>query len=552
MSGKPLLYSYVRFSTNEQAKGNSLKRQLDYAKKIAEARGLHLDESLTMRDLGLSAFTGANITKGAFGTFLRAIEAGKVPAGSILLIESLDRLSRQAVMECVNIATQIINAGVTIITAIDKKEYNKHLIDENPSELFTMLSIFIRANEESETKSKRVRDAFVEQCELWLAGDHGIRITCGTAPKWVKWDKDSKMFVFDPLQKQIMLRKIELFKQGLGGLRIAEALNNEFGAGTIHHTAANVYKEMRRRNLVGELSVSVGDKEYVLPNYYPALMTHIEFDNLISDSTKRGATKHSQKFVGILSGIGVFKCGCCGGSVGSHVTYRGLSIDDVPKGNKRYGCVEARRNNNCKMKSTIQLDVIEAAIVRFCQDNVNLKRILSNQEDRECLLNKESELKSRLHAGQKNIEIYLDAMLTLDGEPPKAVLSKIKTLETEADEINRELIKNRLAQSKIENRTREEVAEKWLTLTRSINRLDNDARLSLRQLAKDTFQAVTLSVDLSDKDDLDDITRLAVDHLMGQTNSDYFDLTLEFHNGKKRLLRLHKYTGELIAGFDLN
>jgi hypothetical protein len=63
MSEKPLLFSYVRFSTQEQAKGHSLKRQLDYANKVAKERGLLLDESLTMRDLGLSAYHGNNIKK---------------------------------------------------------------------------------------------------------------------------------------------------------------------------------------------------------------------------------------------------------------------------------------------------------------------------------------------------------------------------------------------------------------------------------------------------------------------------------------------------------
>ena len=119
MSEKPLLFSYVRFSTQEQAKGHSLKRQLDYANKVAKERGLLLDESLTMRDLGLSAYHGNNIKKGAFGVFLKAIEDGNIPSGSVLLIESLDRMSRRKVSECASIVTQIINAGITVITAID-------------------------------------------------------------------------------------------------------------------------------------------------------------------------------------------------------------------------------------------------------------------------------------------------------------------------------------------------------------------------------------------------------------------------------------------------
>ena len=50
-------YSYIRFSTPEQMKGDSLRRQLESSRSIAKAKGWHLDESL--RDLGISAFKGA-------------------------------------------------------------------------------------------------------------------------------------------------------------------------------------------------------------------------------------------------------------------------------------------------------------------------------------------------------------------------------------------------------------------------------------------------------------------------------------------------------------
>ncbi len=355
MSLKPLLYSYIRFSTIEQAKGQSLNRQLSFAKDVAREKGLELDDSLTMRDLGLSAYRKTNITRGALGLFLAAVEQGRVPAGSILVIESLDCISRAEPIESQGIVAQIINANITVITAVDCKEYNKESIKANPMDLVYIILILIRAHEESETKSMRVLSALTKQCEDWLSGKRGFRIKCGKAPNWVGWDEAAKVFVFNPREQAIMLRKVELFKKGFGGLKIAEMLNDEFGAGTVHHTGANVYKEVKRRTLIGELNVQVGSKDYVLKNYYPPLITDAEFYSLIADSTNRGATKHSQKFVGILSGIGVFKCGSCGKSVGSHVIYRNKDLVDVTSSHKRYGCVEARRNNNCRMNSTIQI-----------------------------------------------------------------------------------------------------------------------------------------------------------------------------------------------------
>ena len=52
-----------------------------------------------MRDEGLSAFHQKHVTKGALGTFLAAVEAGKVPPGSVLIVEALDRLSRANPMD---------------------------------------------------------------------------------------------------------------------------------------------------------------------------------------------------------------------------------------------------------------------------------------------------------------------------------------------------------------------------------------------------------------------------------------------------------------------
>ena len=548
-SQKPLLYSYIRFSTIEQAKGQSLNRQMSYAKEVAKEKGMVLDEDLTMKDEGLSAFHKTNITKGALGKFLDAVEQGKVPPGSILVIESLDRISRANPLESQGIIAQIINADITVITAVDRKEYNKETIKKNPMDLVYIVLILIRANEESEIKSTRVRSALTKQCEDWLEGKRGFRVKSGKPPKWVTWDDDQGLFVFVPREKEIMLRKVELFKKGLGGLKIAELLNAEFGSGTVHHTGANVYKEVKRRSLVGELEITVGDTDYVLNDYYPPLLTHSDFDLLLADSSNRGAIKHSQKFVGILSGIDVFKCGCCGKSVGSHVTYRGKHLEDVPSSNKRYGCVEAKRKNNCDMK-TVQVEMVENAVVLFCQDKVNLQRILLKGGDREELNAEEAKLNDRLAEIGENINSLVETLMILKGEQPQAISNKISALEAESKEITVQIEakKNKLA--KIDNSFRDEVTDRWLSLTKNLVKLNNEERLEIRQLVKDTFRSITLQVNVQHQEQ----TQIGLGQFMsrfGGESTDYFDLTLEFHNDKKRLLRVNKKTGELVKGVNL-
>src|SRR5438874_134307 len=93
-----LAFSYLRFSSPEQAKGDSVRRQDALRDAWLAKSGAVLDTSLTLHDKGVSAFTGKhrqNPDRHALAAFLKLIEAGKVPHGSYLLIENLDRLSRE-------------------------------------------------------------------------------------------------------------------------------------------------------------------------------------------------------------------------------------------------------------------------------------------------------------------------------------------------------------------------------------------------------------------------------------------------------------------------
>lgn len=67
-----------------------------------------------MIDRGFSAFHGVHKTKGALGQFLDLVEAGKIPAGSILLIENIDRLSREDMATALGTVLGIIEHDITI------------------------------------------------------------------------------------------------------------------------------------------------------------------------------------------------------------------------------------------------------------------------------------------------------------------------------------------------------------------------------------------------------------------------------------------------------
>lgn len=60
-------YSYIRMSSQQQMKGDSFRRQLELSRQYAAENNLVLDESLT--DIGISAWTGANVQDGALDAF---------------------------------------------------------------------------------------------------------------------------------------------------------------------------------------------------------------------------------------------------------------------------------------------------------------------------------------------------------------------------------------------------------------------------------------------------------------------------------------------------
>src|SRR5262249_26972894 len=115
---KPLAYSYVRFSTPEQAKGASYERQIQMAQKYARERGWQLAET-TYKDLGVSAYRHKNAETGALRAFLNAVEQGDIPRGSFLLVESLDRVTRNSILEAQSLFLLIINSGITLVTISD-------------------------------------------------------------------------------------------------------------------------------------------------------------------------------------------------------------------------------------------------------------------------------------------------------------------------------------------------------------------------------------------------------------------------------------------------
>ncbi|RYE75831.1 MAG: hypothetical protein EOP19_25395, partial [Hyphomicrobiales bacterium] len=218
-------YSYIRFSTPEQAKGDSLRRQLEGARKYCAEHGLELDDSL--RDLGRSAYRGVTSKKNsALGRFLQLVEDGEVPRGSFLIVESLDRLSREEVIDAALRLLALINAGITVVTLSDRQTYSRDGVRDNWTLLILSLSVMARAHEESKIKGQRVGKAWAQK--RLKAQEEGQAMT-SICPGWIKLVGGPKRGRYELIPERAAIVK-RIFEDAVGGLgrrSIAKQLNAE-------------------------------------------------------------------------------------------------------------------------------------------------------------------------------------------------------------------------------------------------------------------------------------------------------------------------------------
>lgn len=282
-----LVYSYSRFSDPRQASGHSLERQRAYAARWAAENGLALDESLTLHDAGLSAYHQQHVKSGALGAFLAAVEAGKVPPGSVLVVEGLDRLSRAEPIQAQAQLAQIVNAGITVVTASDGRAYSRETLKANPMDLVYSLLVMIRAHEESDTKAKRVRASIVRQCEGWLAGTYRGLIRNGKDPIWLRLVDGQWELI--PERVAAVREGLDLYRRGYSATGILDKLaQRNLALSDRGPQALQIYRLIHQRALLGEKELTIDGRAYRLPGYYPALLTETEWSELQTLSGSRG------------------------------------------------------------------------------------------------------------------------------------------------------------------------------------------------------------------------------------------------------------------------
>jgi DNA invertase Pin-like site-specific DNA recombinase len=349
----PKAYSYVRFSTPEQSRGDSFSRQFKKAQEYAERYGLELDETLTLRDEGVSAFKGKNVEEGRLGFFLDEVDRGNVSQGSYLLVENLDRLSRDLIMKALRLLTSILEKGINVVTLDDQKVYTADSLD-NFGDLLIALATMARANDESARKSERISNAWASKRKN--AVEEGRPLT-SMVPSWLRLDKDRGEYEIAPDKAEVVRRVFSEYLAGYGMDKIVERLNADgvppiSGRGTGWHVSY-ISRLLRNEAVIGRFQphVEVEPPEGSAPNarrrradgdaidaYFPAIIDAKTFARARRQRTSKSKASgpRGKTFSNILSGL--VTCGQCGGKM--HRTNKGKP----PKGFPYLVCSNAKRN----------------------------------------------------------------------------------------------------------------------------------------------------------------------------------------------------------------
>jgi DNA invertase Pin-like site-specific DNA recombinase len=288
-----LAFSYIRFSHPDQAKGDSVRRQDEAAASWCKRNGVTLDTSITLHDLGKSAYTGKhrqNPDRHALAAFLKLVESGKVPRGSCLIIENLDRLTREHLQPALLLVLNLLQGGIRIVQLKPAEMVFDDQSDTMP--VMMMIMELARGHGESAMKSERNGAAWEQRRRKARAR---ADILTHRLPAWVE-ERGGKLAAL-PGPAAAVKHIFELAAGGYGAAGIVKKLTADkvppFGVSG-RWTRTYVVLILQDRRALGELqprrSNGKPDGE-ALRDYFPVIVTEDDWNAARAGAAQRRRRK---------------------------------------------------------------------------------------------------------------------------------------------------------------------------------------------------------------------------------------------------------------------
>lgn len=512
MSRPVKAYSYIRFSTPKQAQGDSYRRQLQQAMDYCAEHNLQLDDK-TIDDFGTSAFRGANMTEGALGRFVDAVKHGEIEQGSYLLVESVDRLSRQAVEEALEQFLAIVRAGIVIVTLSDKQIFRRGQVDF--TKLIVSIVYMARANDESEMKSRRSRAAWSNGREQ--ARKNNKVIANSRLPSWLT--RDGEQIIPIPERVAIVNEMFEMAKSGCGYEQIAKVFL-EKGYKTFGKEAdwrpAGIQAVIKSQAVIGVFQPHVIENGHRVPadepilGYYPTIVSPALFEevqHLISKRNKHSGSYRKGTFNNLFSGV--LRCQC-----GESLRYQNKGRAGSPR---NYLVCPKQNTAGCKLPNMLY-DKVEPQLLQavFLLNRV-MKQRVEGEDKTIALRTMLAELRVQLEVETQKRKKAAQLVLDNDNDADYRVLFEQCKKKTQALEEQIQRAESDLMSRELSVKTLKYIVEpEDLSSTEQRQRFNGQLKTALKEI-RFRFDGGYLWAEYMDIDGSRVLTQIFEDRLAGSS-----------------------------------
>lgn len=430
---------YARFSSTEQSKGYSLERQQTLATAFAGEQGWQVEKTIT--DEGRSAFHGTNRLEGSALHQFEFEAKNGLHSGKVLVIENIDRLSRQGAKAAAQLIWGLNEHGVDVATFHDEHVY-RAANNADMMDLFKVIILAQQAHDESNKKSKRTSASWEKRFERMAEGTQKNPVP--HTPHWI--DKVNGEMVLNEARTRLLNEIFDLYIDGVGIHRIVTLLNardEPRWTPEKSERAKNgwfysyIYRLLTKRTVLGEYVTM--DGRTVAPNFYPQAITAEKWNRAQAALAMRKGNQTTAKANynrNLLQGIVL--CDQCGG--GAHFrhaidkgqTYRKRSGELVTykrNDHRRLRCDRARRKHQCDNGTILDYDVVEWTVLEEL-----LPRLVEKRDESSAVLNLRQRVAELARLRDADQDRLNNLVAAIEDGGSKAIIQRISALEAQIEE----------------------------------------------------------------------------------------------------------------------
>ncbi len=484
--------AYVRWSNKDQSKGDSERRQTALAQKMCITNGWRLVE--TVIESGKSAYHGRNrLSTGELGKLEARAAQGEL-AGMVLIVENVDRLSRQEPLQGLNLLQNLTTAGVTVAESSKGTILDAETVRENWQSLLVPFLSWGLGYEESKKKGKRVSEAYRATV------DRNFRTKGGLAdlrfsPSWIGRDEAGDYMVIEE-RAEIVRLIYQRCVDGYGLRSICAELNKDLARTRWQKgdwNQANVREILRNRQTLGEYQITERNEanftrptgQWLKGGFQSIIEPELWYRAQTALDARRSTGGKHRGMVNLLQGFTYCAATNSGQHCGSRMIISQTSRTEPRKARLR--CARNHRAAGCSSRASYHYEHLLNGIL----DEV-LHLALPSERQQSTLYGSIAVADTELREAEKRLDNLVDAF-SETGSP--ALMRGITRAEREIEE-QRERLEALRAQAEREDvkRPPQEAAEVVKELRSRIHD-DEDARRKIHSALREMITAIFLYPD---------------------------------------------------------